>query len=70
MRLTTLAVPTYINRHGVETKAYNTLTPERELELRKHVNECDVAVQQCNECWLLYCSIGQDEYVEVLTSGM
>jgi hypothetical protein len=65
-----LTMPTYINRKGELIRAYNTLTPERELELRKHVDECDVALQQCPECWLLYVSIGQDEYVKVLTGGM
>lgn len=64
------AMPTYINRQGVETRAYNTLTEERELELRNHVDECDAPLQQCPECWLLYCSVGQEEYVKVLTRDL
>jgi hypothetical protein len=70
MRALTLMMPNYINRDGELTEAYNTLTPERELELRKHLDNCDVALQQCNECWLLYVSIGQEEYVKALTGGM
>lgn len=70
MRLTTLTMPTYINRQGEEIRAYNTLTEDQEKELRIHVDNCEVALQQCPKCWLLYVSIGQNEYVNVLTSGM
>jgi len=58
---------TYVNRRGEVVRAYNTLTEEHELRLREHVNDCDVALQQCPECWLLYVSIGTVEYVKVLT---
>lgn len=63
-------MPTYISREGVEVSAYNTLTEERELELREHLDNCDTALQQCPECWLLYVSIGQDEYVKALSQDL
>lgn len=62
--------PIYINQQGSTSFAYNTLTEERELELTKHLSQCDVALQQCPECWLLYVSIGQEEYVKRLTEDM
>lgn len=63
-------MPVYVGRHGGTVRAYNTLLVEHENRLREHVAECESPLQMCPECWLLYTSIGQDEYVKALTGDM
>lgn len=63
-------MPVYVARDGGTRRAYNTLTEEYELQLTEHLALCDIALQQCPDCWLLYVSIGQEEYVKRLTEDM
>jgi hypothetical protein len=60
----------YINEKGHLSDAVNTLSREREIELRTHLEGCETALQQCLLCMELYSNIGHEAYVEALCEGM
>lgn len=54
---------------GVATENFvpeNTLTPDREAELRAHLMECEMPYFSCDLCWELYQNIGYKEYAALV----
>lgn len=52
----------WIGRDGTLKTGRNQLTELKEKQLRRHLYTCDVALQRCKECWLLYSNIGHEAY--------
>lgn len=60
----------YIGENGKLSPAKHGINLERQSELKIHIPNCDICLQDCPECWEFYSNQGHDEYVQVLTSNM
>lgn len=61
-----MTAATYTDKNHRPQTCYNALTPGQTEELKRHAEGCDAPREQCNDCWLLYVSIGQEEFDKLL----
>jgi hypothetical protein len=57
---------------GDETENFvpeNTLTPDREAELKRHLAECEIPYFGCDQCFELYQNIGYQGYAVLVEAA-